>query len=50
MLMGADDTRMYMIFFRIPFTIYFLAKDKEIGRICLLRKQFNGTSYRWIVV
>lgn len=34
------------IWFRIPFTLYFIAKQKN-GYFCLIHKEFNGEEYYW---
>jgi len=34
------------IWFRIPFTLYFIAREKN-GFLCLARREFDGEGYYW---
>jgi len=36
----------YKVYFRIPFTIYFVAKRMDLKLLCLVKKKFNG-NYFW---
>jgi len=42
----------FNVYFRIPFFIYFVAKEKDCPVFCLVKKVFNAETglYRWVKI
>lgn len=42
----------FKVYFRIPFFIYFIAKEKDCPVLCLVKKVFNPETglYRWVKI
>lgn len=42
----------FNVYFRIPFFIYFIAKEKDCPVFCLVKKVFNAETglYRWVKI